>query len=95
MNAALAATAVEVDSGLQSDLSSDVALSLGLLQLLKGVVVAGALSKAIDSTYGSLGEFQSKMNAALAGIQGSGWACVNTEQRLELADDGVLVLVRS
>lgn len=35
------ATAVEVDSGLQSDLSSDVALSLGLLQLLKGVVVAG------------------------------------------------------
>lgn len=35
------ATAVEVDSGLESDLSSDVALSLGLLQLLKGVVVAG------------------------------------------------------
>lgn len=35
------ATTVEVDSGLESDLSSDVALSLGLLQLLKGVVVAG------------------------------------------------------
>lgn len=35
------ATAVEVDSGLESDLSSDIALSLGLLQLLKGVVVAG------------------------------------------------------
>lgn len=34
-------TTVEVDSGLESDLSSDVALSLGLLQLLKGVVVAG------------------------------------------------------
>lgn len=32
---------MEVDSGLESDLSSDVALSLGLLQLLKGVVVAG------------------------------------------------------
>ncbi|CAG8876252.1 unnamed protein product [Penicillium nalgiovense] len=30
--------------------------------------------RAIDSTYGSLGEFQSKMNAALAGVQGSGWA---------------------
>jgi Fe-Mn family superoxide dismutase len=35
---------------------------------------SGALSKAIDSTYGSLGEFQNKMNTALAGIQGSGWA---------------------
>ena len=32
---------MEVDSGLESDLSGDVALSLGLLQLLKGVVVAG------------------------------------------------------
>ncbi|KAJ5505685.1 Manganese/iron superoxide dismutase C-terminal [Penicillium expansum] len=35
---------------------------------------SGALAKAIDSTYGGLGEFQSKMNAALASIQGSGWA---------------------
>ncbi|KAJ5781572.1 uncharacterized protein N7518_010055 [Penicillium psychrosexuale] len=35
---------------------------------------SGALAKAIDSTYGGLGEFQSKMNAALAGVQGSGWA---------------------
>lgn len=35
------ATTVEVDSGLESDLSSDVALSLSLLKLLKGVVVAG------------------------------------------------------
>jgi Fe-Mn family superoxide dismutase len=35
---------------------------------------SGALSKAIDTTYGGLGEFQSKMNAALASIQGSGWA---------------------
>ncbi|KAJ5448934.1 Manganese/iron superoxide dismutase [Penicillium cf. griseofulvum] len=29
---------------------------------------------AIDTTYGGFGEFQSKMNAALASIQGSGWA---------------------
>lgn len=35
---------------------------------------SGALAKAIDSTYGGLGEFQTKMNAALASIQGSGWA---------------------
>ncbi|KAF4768425.1 hypothetical protein N7455_012243 [Penicillium solitum] len=35
---------------------------------------SGALAKAIDSTYGGIGEFQSKMNAALASIQGSGWA---------------------
>ena len=35
---------------------------------------SGALAKAIDESFGSLGEFQSKMNAALAGIQGSGWA---------------------
>ena len=35
---------------------------------------SGALAQAIDSTYGSLDEFKNKMNAALAGIQGSGWA---------------------
>lgn len=35
------ATTVEVDSGLEGDLSSDVSLGLGFLQLLKGVVVAG------------------------------------------------------
>ncbi|RMZ88154.1 hypothetical protein DV736_g4625, partial [Chaetothyriales sp. CBS 134916] len=35
---------------------------------------AGALSKAIDDTYGSLDELKKKFNAALAGIQGSGWA---------------------
>ena len=35
---------------------------------------SGALAQAIDSTYGSLGEFQNKVNTALAGIQGSGWA---------------------
>ena len=35
---------------------------------------SGSLAKAIDSIYGSLGEFQNKMNTALAGIQGSGWA---------------------
>lgn len=35
---------------------------------------SGALSTAINNTYGSLDEFKNKMNAALAGIQGSGWA---------------------
>jgi Fe-Mn family superoxide dismutase len=35
---------------------------------------SGALSKAIDETYGSLDALKSKFNAALAGIQGSGWA---------------------
>jgi len=34
----------------------------------------GALSKAIDETYGSLDSLKQKFNAALAGIQGSGWA---------------------
>ncbi|RMZ76999.1 hypothetical protein DV738_g4614, partial [Chaetothyriales sp. CBS 135597] len=35
---------------------------------------SGALAKAIDETYGSLDELKKKFNAALAGIQGSGWA---------------------
>jgi len=35
---------------------------------------AGALSKAIDETYGDLEKFKERFNAALAGIQGSGWA---------------------
>lgn len=35
---------------------------------------SGALSKAIDETYGSLDAFKGKFNTALAGIQGSGWA---------------------
>lgn len=35
---------------------------------------SGALSTAINDTYGSLEEFQNKMNATLAAIQGSGWA---------------------
>ena len=34
----------------------------------------GALEEAIRTTYGGLGELQKAMNAALAGIQGSGWA---------------------
>jgi superoxide dismutase, Fe-Mn family len=34
----------------------------------------GELAKAIDSTYGSLDGMKGKFNAALAGIQGSGWA---------------------
>lgn len=35
---------------------------------------SGELAKAIDTTYGSLEELKKKFNAALAGIQGSGWA---------------------
>ena len=35
---------------------------------------SGALAKAIDETYGSLDAMKTKYNAALAGIQGSGWA---------------------
>jgi superoxide dismutase, Fe-Mn family len=35
---------------------------------------SGALSKAIDETYGSLDEMKKIFNTALAGIQGSGWA---------------------
>lgn len=34
---------------------------------------SGELGKAIDEAYGSLDAFKSKFNAALAGIQGSGW----------------------
>lgn len=35
---------------------------------------SGALSTAINDTFGSLENLQTKFNAALAGIQGSGWA---------------------
>jgi len=35
---------------------------------------SGELAKAIDDGYGSLDEFKKKFNAALAGVQGSGWA---------------------
>lgn len=35
---------------------------------------SGALGRAITDTYGSLDEMKKKFNAALAGIQGSGWA---------------------
>jgi superoxide dismutase, Fe-Mn family len=35
---------------------------------------SGALSKAIDDGFGGLEPFKEKFNAALAGIQGSGWA---------------------
>jgi len=34
----------------------------------------GALAKAIDEHYGSLDKLKEKVNATLAGIQGSGWA---------------------
>ncbi|WEW60739.1 Superoxide dismutase [Mn], mitochondrial [Emydomyces testavorans] len=39
-----------------------------------GVPPSGPLAKAIDHAYGSLDEFKKKFNAALTGIQGSGWA---------------------
>ncbi|PYH87761.1 hypothetical protein BO71DRAFT_424156 [Aspergillus ellipticus CBS 707.79] len=39
-----------------------------------GELASGALSTAINDSFGSLGAFQSQMNTALAGIQGSGWA---------------------
>lgn len=35
---------------------------------------SGALKKAIDETFGGLEGLQAKFNAALAGVQGSGWA---------------------
>ncbi|KAL1297343.1 hypothetical protein AAFC00_004888 [Neodothiora populina] len=35
---------------------------------------SGSLSKAIDTSYGSLDSLKEKFNTALAGIQGSGWA---------------------
>ncbi|PGH18611.1 hypothetical protein AJ79_00390 [Helicocarpus griseus UAMH5409] len=35
---------------------------------------SGALGKAIDDSFGNLETFKSNFNAALAGIQGSGWA---------------------
>jgi superoxide dismutase len=35
---------------------------------------SGDLATAIDTTYGGLEELKKKFNAALAGIQGSGWA---------------------
>jgi superoxide dismutase, Fe-Mn family len=35
---------------------------------------SGALAKAIEQSYGSLDGMKTKFNAALAGIQGSGWA---------------------
>lgn len=34
---------------------------------------AGALKSALTSKYGSLDNFQTTFNGALAGIQGSGW----------------------
>jgi len=35
---------------------------------------SGKLKSAIETSYGSISDFQSKFNTALAGIQGSGWA---------------------
>lgn len=37
------------------------------------VVSGGALEKALTKDFGSVAEFQKKMNAATAAIQGSGW----------------------
>ncbi|KAF2431676.1 superoxide dismutase mitochondrial precursor [Tothia fuscella] len=39
-----------------------------------GELPSGALGKAIDEHYGGLDKLKEKFNAALAGIQGSGWA---------------------
>ena len=39
-----------------------------------GEAPSGKLEEAIRTTYGSLDDFKSKFNTALAGIQGSGWA---------------------
>jgi len=39
-----------------------------------GGAPSGALATGIDSTFGDFEKFKSKMNTALAGIQGSGWA---------------------
>jgi len=39
-----------------------------------GAPPTGRLASAIDEHYGGLDKFQGKMNTALAGIQGSGWA---------------------
>jgi len=39
-----------------------------------GAPPEGALATAIDESYGSVDELKKKMNTALAGIQGSGWA---------------------
>lgn len=39
-----------------------------------GAPPTGKLATAIDESFGSLQELQNKMNTALAGIQGSGWA---------------------
>ncbi|KAJ5871531.1 uncharacterized protein N7529_003884 [Penicillium soppii] len=56
----------------QGNIAAQIALKPAIN--FNGGAPSGALSKAIDTTYGGLGEFQSKMNAALASIQGSGWA---------------------
>jgi len=39
-----------------------------------GEAPSGALGKAIDESFGNLEEMKKKFNAALAGVQGSGWA---------------------
>ncbi|KAK6538032.1 Superoxide dismutase [Mn], mitochondrial [Orbilia ellipsospora] len=52
-----------------------------------GAPPTGSLASAIDDTWGSLDEFKGKMNAALAGIQGSGWGWLvkdNTTQKLSI-----------
>ncbi|EWC44233.1 hypothetical protein DRE_01059 [Drechslerella stenobrocha 248] len=52
-----------------------------------GAPPTGALSKTIDDTWGSLDSFKAKMNAALAGIQGSGWGWLvkdNTTGKLSI-----------
>jgi superoxide dismutase, Fe-Mn family len=41
---------------------------------------SGQLAKDIDTEYGSLNKFKEQFNAALAGIQGSGWAWLVQEK---------------
>lgn len=41
----------------------------------------GALGRKIEETFGGLEEMKTKFNAALAGIQGSGWAWLVKDQQ--------------
>ncbi|PKX92622.1 superoxide dismutase sodB [Aspergillus novofumigatus IBT 16806] len=60
----------------EAQAKNDIASQIALKPLINfhGGAPSGALAKAIEETYGSLENFQGKMNTALAGIQGSGWA---------------------
>jgi len=53
-----------------------------------GAPPTGELAKAIDETFGGVDAFKTKMNAALAGIQGSGWGWLVKDK-----DSGKLELI--